>query len=69
MNHPGTIKCFCCDLNWTRFDLHAEFGDGVRSSLAHASLGYAWGTPPEFRPHPSYESDLRIVSNAFHEIG
>ena len=88
MNDPATIKCFCCDLNWSRFDLpdptvypsapddwafidpqayfdwHVEFGNNVTFCQA-----YAPGIPAELRPHPSYESDLRIVSNAFHEIG
>jgi len=28
-------------------------------------FGYAWGTPPDFRPHPSYEKDLAITREAF----
>jgi hypothetical protein len=28
-------------------------------------MGYAWGTPPDFRPHPSYEAGLRIIREAF----
>jgi hypothetical protein len=32
-------------------------------------FGYAWGTPPDFRPHPSYAADLDIVRRAFHQIG
>jgi hypothetical protein len=28
-------------------------------------IGYAWGTPPDFRPHPSYEAGLRIIRAAF----
>jgi hypothetical protein len=31
-------------------------------------MGYAWGTPPDFRPHPSYARDLAIVRQAFKEI-
>ena len=32
-------------------------------------MGYAWGTPPDFRPHPSYEKGLEVVSSAFKQIG
>ncbi len=32
-------------------------------------MGYAWGTPPDFRPHPSYAPGLSIVKLAFDEIG
>ena len=32
-------------------------------------FGYAWGTPPDFRPHASYRDDVEIVRNAFHCIG
>lgn len=32
-------------------------------------FGYAWGTPPDFRPHPRYEEGLRVVRKAFREIG
>ncbi len=28
-------------------------------------FGYAWGTPPDFRPHPRYEDEMRIVRDAF----
>lgn len=31
-------------------------------------MGYAWGTPPDFRPHPSYDADLAIVRSAFQEM-
>lgn len=31
-------------------------------------FGYAWGTPPDFRPHPSYLQNLEIVQKAFQEI-
>jgi len=30
--------------------------------------GYAWGTPPDFRPHPSYAADLELIHHAFREI-
>jgi hypothetical protein len=30
--------------------------------------GYAWGTPPDFRPHPSYAADLDTIRRAFREI-
>lgn len=32
-------------------------------------FGYAWGEPPELKPHPAYDRDLEIVRRAFHEIG
>ena len=28
-------------------------------------MGYALGTPPDFRPHPSYEGGLKIIREAF----
>jgi hypothetical protein len=31
-------------------------------------MGYAWGTPPDFRPHPSYSAGLDIVRRAFREM-
>ncbi len=31
-------------------------------------FGYAWGTPPDFRPHPSYAEGLQIIRDAFHAI-
>jgi hypothetical protein len=31
-------------------------------------FGYAWGTPPDFRPHPRYAADLEVVRRAFREI-
>lgn len=32
-------------------------------------LGYAWGTPPDFHPHPRYKADLEVVRKAYQEIG
>ena len=32
-------------------------------------FGYAWGTPPDFKPHPSFGPDLDIVRDAFRRIG
>ncbi len=31
-------------------------------------FGYAWGTPPDFRPHPRYAADLEVVRRAFREM-
>jgi len=31
-------------------------------------FGYAWGTPPDFRPHPSYASDLNLVRQVYQQI-
>jgi len=31
-------------------------------------FGYAWGTPPDFRPHPRYAGQLNIVRRAFREM-
>ena len=31
-------------------------------------FGYAWGTPPNFRPHPKYAKDLEITRNAYLEM-
>jgi hypothetical protein len=31
--------------------------------------GYAWGTPPDFRPHPRYTKELEIVRAAYREMG
>lgn len=31
-------------------------------------FGYAWGTPPDFRPHPRYARDLEIIRKAFVEM-
>ncbi len=28
-------------------------------------FGYAWGTPPDFRPHRSYETGLKVIRDAF----
>ena len=51
LDNPATIKCFCCDLNWTKVDTPVA------------------GTPPDFRPHPTYQRDLAIVRQAFREMG
>ncbi len=32
-------------------------------------FGYAFGTPPDFRPHSFYQNKLEITRRAFHEIG
>ena len=29
-------------------------------------FGYAWGTPPDFRPHKTYDKELAITRNAYH---
>jgi len=31
-------------------------------------FGYAWGAPPDFRPHPRYAADIEVVRRAFREI-
>ncbi len=31
-------------------------------------FGYAWGTPPDFRPQPKYKEGLEIVREAFLQI-
>jgi hypothetical protein len=31
-------------------------------------FGYAWGTPPDFRPHPSYAKSLEIIRQAFKQM-
>ena len=31
-------------------------------------FGYAWGTPPDFRPYPRYDAELRIVREAYREM-
>lgn len=31
-------------------------------------FGYAWGTPPDFRPHPRYARNLEITRAAFREM-
>jgi hypothetical protein len=31
-------------------------------------FGYAWGTPPDFRPHPSYAQGLEIIRQAYREM-
>lgn len=32
-------------------------------------FGYAFATPPNFRPHPAYHDELEVVRRAFAEIG
>jgi hypothetical protein len=32
-------------------------------------FGYAFGSPPDFRPHPFYRRELDIVRQAFRELG
>ena len=31
-------------------------------------FGYAWGTPPDFRPHPDYAASVSIVRKAYEEM-
>jgi len=31
-------------------------------------FGYAWGTPPDFRPHPAYAAGVEIVRQAYHQM-
>jgi hypothetical protein len=31
-------------------------------------FGYAWGTPPDFRPHRKYAEQLEVVRQAFHAM-
>jgi hypothetical protein len=31
-------------------------------------FGYAWGTPPDFHPHPKYAKELEITRRAYHEM-
>jgi hypothetical protein len=31
-------------------------------------FGYAWGTPPDFRPHPAYAAAVDTVRQAFHQM-
>lgn len=31
-------------------------------------FGYAWGTPPDFRPHPAYASAVDTVRHAYHQM-
>jgi hypothetical protein len=31
-------------------------------------FGYAWGIPPDFRPHPCYEAGIEVVRQAFQAI-
>lgn len=31
-------------------------------------FGYAWGTPPDFRPHPRYAQELETVRQAFRDM-
>lgn len=54
----GRIDADECDPNsWRRwYDAGCDF------------FAYAWGTPPDFRPHPRYNDGLAIVRRAFHEM-
>jgi hypothetical protein len=31
-------------------------------------FGYAWGTPPDFRPHPDYAAAVEVVRKAYKEM-
>ena len=31
-------------------------------------FGYAWGTPPDFRPHPAYAAAVDTVRQAYHQM-
>jgi hypothetical protein len=31
-------------------------------------FGYAWGTPPDFRPHPDYAAAVDVVRKAYKEM-
>ncbi len=31
-------------------------------------FGYAWGTPPDFRPHPKYAKELEITRSAYRQM-
>jgi hypothetical protein len=31
-------------------------------------FGYAWGTPPDFRPHPAYSAAVEVVRQAYHQM-
>jgi hypothetical protein len=31
-------------------------------------FGYAWGTPPDFPPHPKFADDVAVVREAFQKI-
>jgi hypothetical protein len=31
-------------------------------------FGYAWGTPPDFRPHPDYAAAVDAVRKAYQEM-
>jgi hypothetical protein len=31
-------------------------------------FGYAWGTPPDFRPHPNYAAAVDTVRQAYHQM-
>jgi len=31
-------------------------------------FGYAWGMPPDFRPHRSYDAGMQVIHNAFAEL-
>ena len=76
---PGTIKCFCCDLNWVRpgpaFPAAAQDWAFVDPHTWKTWYGrgcdlfaYAWGAPPDFRPLPVYDEGLKVVREAFRAI-
>jgi hypothetical protein len=31
-------------------------------------FGYAWGTPPDFRPHPAYAAGVDTIRQAYHQM-
>jgi hypothetical protein len=31
-------------------------------------FGYAWGTPPDFQPHPKYAKDLEITRRVYRKM-
>jgi hypothetical protein len=31
-------------------------------------FGYAWGTPPDFHPHPDYAAAVDVVRKAYKEM-
>lgn len=31
-------------------------------------FGYAWGTPPDFRPHPKYVAAVDVIRQAYHQM-
>lgn len=54
----GRVEEGECDPNsWRRwYDAGCDF------------FGYAWGAPPDFRPHPRYDEQLKIVREAFEQM-